>query len=191
MATWMADGVASWPRMVSPSPGPITSAVALSVTWFSTTTCGFAVRTSSDTLLPRGGSATKLMYPTPVAAAALTTSTAAPGYSGEPATIDKTPREYLCASQRGAPKTVWISLCSATHHGSETACNSELMPISTTTTSPVCCLPSPMHNPSLAVPKVTVRSAARAWPGISPVSELTPEGISQAISPAVSGMIRL
>src|SRR5699024_6295731 len=133
----------------------------------------------------------RLIYPTPVAAAALTTSTAAPGYSGEPATIDKTPREYLCASQRGAPKTVWISLCSATHHGSETACNSELMPISTTTTSPVRCLPHARHIPILAVPMVTVMSAARAWPEIYPIYELTSEGMSQAICPALSGMTRL
>src|SRR5699024_8732119 len=160
IAVCMAVAAMSLPRTVPPSPGPTTTAVAFSFTWSSMTTCGLASSNLSDTALPLGGCASIRVYPNPLPAADLTTSTDAPGCSGEPATIDKTPLEYLCASQRGAPKTVWISLCSATHHGSETACNSELMPISTTTTSPVCCLPSPMHNPSLAVPKVTVRSAA-------------------------------
>src|SRR5699024_5094825 len=95
--------VASLARIVSPRPGPITTAVALSMTWSATTACGLALSTLSATVLPRGGSATRLIYPTPVAAAALTTSTAAPGYSAEPATTLSTPREYLCTSHAGVP----------------------------------------------------------------------------------------
>src|SRR4029450_3946591 len=63
------------------------------------------------------------------------------------------------------------------------------MPIAATRSSPVCSLPGGIQWPSLGAWKVTVASAATAFPSTSPVDALTPEATSVATTGASASFI--
>ena len=113
--------------------------------------------------------------PEPAAMAPRVHRTAAPSMPADPAA---TPTAFVhLFTPRSRPPTNAATSASSM---SEACGAANPIPMSATSTVPLCAGPAPWSSPGLSAAKVTVRSALTASPEASPVSASTPEGMSIA-----------